>query len=170
MKLNTSLPFLGQAFFITFSCYKNRRLLNRENCKQIVMNELGAAVAKYSAACLGFVVMPDHVHTLLHLTHQEQLASLMQRWKRLSSFRIKKHLIEAAPDYFPSQIRDDPIWKHRYYCFPVVNEKKAEEKIDYMHQNPVRAGLVTRAEEWEFGSARFYLLAENAGVPINWPG
>ena len=51
--------------FVTFSCYKRRRLLNPDRAKRIVLGVLGVRLARKNAICTGFVIMPDHVHSLL---------------------------------------------------------------------------------------------------------
>jgi REP element-mobilizing transposase RayT len=43
-----------------------------------------------------------------------------------------------------------------------------EEKLTYMHLNPVRAGLVTTATQWRWSSARWYIEGRTVGVPIQW--
>jgi putative transposase len=50
--------------------------------------------------------------------------------------------------------------------FQIYSERKLEEKLDYIHQNPVRADLVERAADWPWSSARWYLRGERVGVPI----
>ena len=40
------------------------------------------------------------------------------------------------------------VWQARYYDFNVYSEKKMLEKLTYMHQNPVKQGLVARAVDW----------------------
>ena len=47
----------------------------------------------------------------------------------------------------------EPAWQARNYPFNVFTEKKLEQKLDYMHLNPVRRGLVTRAVDWKWSSA-----------------
>jgi putative transposase len=59
-----------------------------------------------------------------------------------------------------------PMWQPKYYVFNIHSESKIKEKLAYMHANPVRAGLVNHAENWVFGSARWYLLGKSVGVPI----
>jgi putative transposase len=49
----------GHAQFVTFSCYRRRRLLDDDRCKRIVIGTLGAELAKRNGVCIGFVVMPD---------------------------------------------------------------------------------------------------------------
>ena len=50
------------------------------------------------------------------------------------------------------------VWERRYYPFNVYSEQKLQEKLDYMHANPVKRGLVSSPEEWLWSSFRFYYL------------
>jgi len=50
------------------------------------------------------------------------------------------------------------FWKHENYPVELVSEKFIAQKLNYIHMNPVRAGLVERAEDWLYSSARNYLL------------
>ena len=62
----------------------------------------------------------------------------------------------------------DPIWQVRFYSFEIYSTAKIEEKLNYMHMNPVRAGLVEKPTEWRWSSARWYLEGRTVGVPIQW--
>jgi putative transposase len=44
----------------------------------------------------------------------------------------------------------------------------AREKLDYMHLNPVRAGLVTRAVDWRWSSAGYYVNGVDVGIALEW--
>ena len=59
------------------------------------------------------------------------------------------------------------FWQTRFYDFNVRTEKKRKEKLRYMHQNPVRRGMVSNPEEWRWSSYRFYLLDEPGRVEVN---
>ena len=48
------------------------------------------------------------------------------------------------------------VWQRRFYPFNVYSEKKRLEKLDYMHNNPVKRGLVKEPGEWPWSSWRFY--------------
>jgi len=54
----------------------------------------------------------------------------------------------------------------RFYDFNVWTEKKRIEKLDYIHNNPVRRGLVASPEEWGWSSYRWYLTREAGPVKI----
>jgi putative transposase len=59
------------------------------------------------------------------------------------------------------------MWQPRYYVFNVNSETKVREKIDYMHNNPVKAGLANEPAGWMYGSARRHLLRKPVGVEID---
>ena len=55
------------AHFITFSCFHRRRLLDHDQAKRVVLGVLNSQLASRGASCVGFVVMPDHVHAIVWL-------------------------------------------------------------------------------------------------------
>ena len=56
----------------------------------------------------------------------------------------------------------------RYDDFNLFSAKKVEEKLVYMHQDPVRAGLAAQACDWPWSSARYYEQGRTVGVPVGW--
>ena len=61
---------------------------------------------------------------------------------------------------------DEPFWQARYYDFNVWSEKKREEKLRYIHRNPVVRGLVKQPEDWEWSSYRHYATGVEGRVEI----
>lgn len=160
----------GHAYFLTFSCYQRRRLLEDDAPKRIVVSGLASRLAVQEGKCLGFVVMPNHVHALVWFPLPDILSEFMKQWKRISSFHIKKNLQEKQKSYASRIGPDEPVWQRRFYSFNVYSEAMARAKLQYMHHNPVKAGLVERAEQWRFSSARYYLQGRPVGVEIALPG
>ena len=66
------------------------------------------------------------------------------------------HLIRSA----------EHVWQKRYYDFNVRNARQFAEKLDYIHLNPVRAGLCQCPEGWEWSSARHYATGAEGRVEI----
>lgn len=158
----------GHAQFVTFSCYRRRRLLDDDRCKRIVIGTMGSELAKRAGICIGFVIMPDHVHSLVWFPEPGNLSDFMQVWKQRSSVQIERVLKTQLRRYGETIPNDDPVWQAKYYPFNVFSEQKVHEKLAYMHENPVRAGLVERAVDWRWSSARWYELRRPVGVPIGW--
>jgi putative transposase len=155
--------------FITFSVTRRRRLLDLDQPKRIVLGILNHLLDSMHARCAGFVLMPDHVHALVWLPEPGELTRFLHGWKRMSSFRIRRWYSDKAPNYFAGFGPGERLWQPKSYVFHVYSEAKLREKLDYMHLNPVRAGLVERAEHWKWSSARWYLHQQSVGVPLWWP-
>ena len=160
----------GQLYthFITFAVERRRRLLDLDQPKRIVLGVLNHQLESFQAKCVGFVLMPDHVHALVWFPATGKLSRFIHGWKRMSSFQLRNWYRTTAPAYFSEFGEGQCFWQPKYYSFEIDNEKKQEEKLDYMHQNPVRAGLVTRATDWKWSSARWYACQRTVGVPIQW--
>ena len=99
---------------------------------------------------LAYVAMPEHVHLLISEPGVGKVATVMQVVKqRFSRTRDEKD-----------------VWEPRYYDFNVKTEFKREEKMHYVHLNPVRRGLVKEPGEWAWSSYRSYALGEPGLVKV----
>jgi putative transposase len=102
------------------------------------------------------------------LPEPTDLTRFLHGWKRISSYTIRRWYAQHAPRYFAGFGQGDRFWQPKSYTFHVHSEAKLREKLDYIHLNPVRSGLVTRAADWAWSSARWYLRRQSVGVPIEW--
>ena len=155
------------AYFVTYSCYRRRRLLDDDRAKRIVLGTLNAQLRRLAGRCVRFVVMPNHVHAIVWFAEQGQLSEFMKQWKRTSSLRIRQLFVSTLTAY-SDHVADAPVWQAKYYAFNIYSRRKIEEKLTYMHQNPVRAGLVQDACHWRLSSARYYDLSQSVGVKVGW--
>jgi nicotinamide-nucleotide amidase len=78
------------------------------------------------------VLMPDHLHALLVFPAEKNLRKVIADWKKLLARKIG---IRWQRDFFDHRIRE---------------EERLQEKADYILKNPVRAGLIVRAEDWPY--------------------
>ncbi len=124
--------------FITFSVERRRRLLDLDQPKRIVLGVFNHQLESYQAKCVGFVLMPNHVHALIWFPTTGRLSRFIYGWKRMSSFELRNWYRTTAPAYFSEFGEGQGFWQTKYYSFEIDDEKKQEEKLDYMHQNPVR--------------------------------
>ena len=156
------------AHFVTFSVADRRKLLDHEHAKRIVLGVLDAVRQEMSARCIGFVIMPDHVHAIVWFPEIGQLSRFMHEWKRRSSILLRRWYREDASQYGQHIASEQRFWQPKYYAFEIHEHEKLEEKLTYMHLNPVRRGLVDRSSDWKWSSARWYELQQSVGVPIEW--
>ena len=115
-----------------------------------------------------FVIMPEHVHALVWLPKTGQLSSFMHSLKRRSSIGLRDWYRQNSPNYSADFPEGDRFWQPKYYAFEIYEQEKLMEKLQYMHENPVRAGLVAATTDWKWSSARWYEWHRSVGVPIQW--
>jgi putative transposase len=129
--------------FVTFSCYQRLPLLSSACSRNLFVETLGKIRDRYEFALVGFVVMPEHVHLLIGEPKRGTPSALLQVLKERVSRSISDH---SLPHF----------WQSRFYDFNVWSRKKRVEKLQYMHLNPVKRGLVAHPADWPWSSFRFY--------------
>ena len=122
--------------------------------KKVVLGVLNSQLAKQRGRFVGFVVMPDHVLLIVWFPANDQVSYFVKQWKQRSSIQIQRLLRANFISYARTIEWDDPVWQARFYDFNISSAKKLLEKLQYMHQNPVEEGLVLRATDWWWSSAR----------------
>ena len=115
--------------FVTFSVYRRRRLLDHDHPKRIVLGVLNFVLEKHRGRCVGFVLMPDHVHALIWLSETHQLSRFMHEWKRQSSLRARRWYRDEATHYTEGFGEGDKFWQPKYYSFSIDERRKLEEKL-----------------------------------------
>jgi putative transposase len=109
---------------------------------------LNSELAKQQGRCAGFVVMPDHVHAMVWFPAHNQISQFVKQWKQRTSIQIKRLLRTNLISYARAIDLNDPVWQARFYDFNIYSERTLLEKLNYMHRNPVEAGLVLQATDW----------------------
>ncbi len=154
--------------FVTFSCYKRRKLLSHDRICKIVLGTLTAELNNFQAACVGFVLMPNHVHILLRFRQVGQVSKFLQQWKQRSSIIAKEFIFEHFQKLASFVSPSEPFWQRKFYDFPIESREKILEKLQYIHDNPVKAGLTDQQSDWKWSSSRWYEQRRSVGVKITW--
>lgn len=90
-----------------------------------------------------WVLMPNHVHTLLTPVGGQTLSGIVHSWKSFTAKIANRILGERGK-----------FWQEEYFDRYIRNARHYSKAIDYIELNPVMAGLCQRKEDWRFGSAR----------------
>ena len=94
-------------------------------------------------ALLAWVVMPNHVHTLIETREGFPLRRIVHSWKSYTAKAANRLLC-----------RSGPFWYSEYFDRYIRDERHYLTAIAYIHNNPVKAGLVADAMDWQLSSAR----------------
>ena len=162
-----------QSHFLTFSCYHRLPLLGSARTREIFLRALEQIRKRFDLVVIGYVVMPEHVHLLVSEPRQASLATAVQVLKQESSRRLRRRGRGTDPRQQELFVREEwapHFWQRRYYDFNVRTAKKQTEKLQYMHRNPLKRGLVVKPEDWRWSSYRGYAFGEPGLVALNtWP-
>jgi putative transposase len=141
-------------FFITTNLRQGVRPFNEKE-RDSVLRVLASIREKQTIGLAGYVVMPDHVHLLL-APGSEDVSSIMQRFKRWS-----QHEISSARKTVGG------LWQPRYFDHIIRRVRDFWEKLEYVHNNPVAAGLAAAPSEWRWSSYGAYGKSSLPIVPID---
>lgn len=155
----------GHLHFLTFSCYRQLPLLKSTRARDIVVQELGKVRREFGFRLIGYVVMPEHVHLLIGETPNKTPSNVLHRLKLRVAKRMRKRKrrLQARQMMLPFEpVREEPrsFWQARFHDFNVYSEGKKKEKLNYIHANPVKRGLVNHPKDWPWSSWGFYYGGE----------
>jgi putative transposase len=141
----------GDLHAINVNCFRKRPILDTPEPRDTFLNILEETRRKYQFQVIGYVVMPTHIHLLLSEPADTSLSTAMQVLKQRFS---------------RTRLMEEHVWERRYYDFNVFSSQKLIEKLEYIHMNPVTAGLVNAPADWQWSSYRAHFLAEAGPVSV----
>ena len=163
----------GHAHELTFSCFRRLPLLSGDRTRRWFVDALEDARRDLDLALWAYVIMPEHVHVLCWPRQTAYEVRLIRTaFKVPVQRKALKFLRQRAPAFL-EQLQDcQPNGQVHYrfwqrgggYDRNVMGPTTLVQMIEYIHNNPVRRGLVPKATDWIWSSARFYAGATR--VPI----
>jgi putative transposase len=155
----------GHAHFLTYSCFQRLPLLTRERTRRWVAEAMSALRRDHDADLWAYVIMPEHVHVLIYPRHDPyEMRRSLAALKRPVSAAAREHLVRRGDTrwldrltvQYPSR-RVFRFWQPGGgFDHNIFREKTVPAVINYIHQNPVRRGLVRTSTDWVWSSARFW--------------
>jgi len=164
----------GEPHELTFSCYKGRPFLARERACGYLAQALEGARQKHGFHIWAYVFMPEHVHLLIWPTRESYsisgiLRSIKQSVARRALRYLRRHnpgglrLLATGQKHSPYRFWQDGSG----YDKNVTDRDILRKMVKYIHENPVRRGLVDRPEDWQWSSARDWMEQGRGPVTID---
>lgn len=106
---------------------------------------------------IAYVVMPNHIHLLIKTYEKYTLASIVHSWKSFTAHEIKKLLRNDLSEGKAIKIPvSEKIWQIEYWDRFIRDDQHFKNAINYIHNNPVKAGLCKTVSDWEWSSIHFF--------------
>jgi REP element-mobilizing transposase RayT len=165
-------------YFVTMSAVRRAQVFRRDVIKRILVDSLntGRILGQYDL--FAFVIMPNHIHTILRCLGDYAPADVTREYKKATSKLIVRHLEaegnQAVLAFLASCVPREgkqkyAVWNDEYQAKNIFSPGFLRQKIDYLHNNPVQPhwALAERPEDYLWSSARFYMAGGQALIPLS---
>jgi putative transposase len=129
---------------------------------------------KHSLHLLAYIFMPSHVHLLVYPNESPyDIAKILQTIKQSASKRIMFETRKSSPELLNQFLSGNKTRPYQFwqsgggYDRNIVSHKALRNTIDYIHNNPIRAGLVDLPEQWRWSSFRDWSGVGEGPIPID---
>lgn len=156
----------GHAHELTFSCYQRLPLLSRDRSRSWVVQAIDQARTALDYSLLCYVIMPEHVHLIVQPNKPDyNISHFLKRLKQSVSRKAKGWLIEEKQFEWLQRltvIKKGSRPEFRFwqagggYDRNIVDLTTLSLMMKYIHNNPVRRGLVAVPADWQWSSAAGY--------------
>jgi putative transposase len=136
-RLNCVFPS-NPVFFVTLCTYRRRAILASGPVATTFVEFAERAYSEHNVAVGRYVIMPDHIH--LFVCGPDDFA--LGKWVGMLKQCLAKQIVRFT--------RSEPLWQRRFFDHVLRSEESYAQKWNYVRDNPVRAGLVTNADDWPY--------------------
>ncbi|NOY99672.1 MAG: transposase [Chloroflexi bacterium] len=159
-------------YFVTCTIVHWLPVFKETTCCQIVLDSLAYLREHKHTRLNAFVVMPTHIHAILWPEENTKLSDVLRDFKRFTSRAISRQAAKTENQTLlagfrkarlhnrASDVSQYQVWQEGSHPEAIFSLKFAQQKLDYIHENPARAGLVSDPVDWPYSSVRAYWLGE----------
>ncbi len=167
------------AYFITCTIIDWLPVFNDPRYCDIILASLAYIRTNKHTQLNAFVIMPSHLHLILWPEEKVNPSNVLRDFKRFTSRSISREAIQrkdvdllhhfstARKRGRASTSSDYQVWQEGNHPEAIFTANFARQKMDYIHNNPVRAGLVESALDWPYSSAPAYFLGKETCPPTD---
>lgn len=153
--------------FFTATIREWKKLLKPVKYKNIVLSHLKKLVAQDKIILYAYCIMDNHIHLIWQVKDENKPSEIQKRFLEGISKEIKQDLLvnhfEVLKMFTSTQKdRSYHFWKRRPLSIELFSPKVFDQKLDYIHNNPVNAGICALPEEYMYSSARYYYEGINS--------
>ncbi len=152
--------------FFTATILEWKHLLKQDKYKDIIIESLRFLVIEKRVKIYAFVIMNNHIHLMWQIQPDHFLAEVQRDFLKFTAQRIKFDLLTNHPvvlERFRVNAKDRQyqFWERDPLSINLYTHSVFMQKLDYIHNNPVKKGFCNLPEEYKYSSARFYFIGED---------
>jgi len=167
----------AHVYFVTYAAVEWLPIFISEAVCKIVTDSMNFCHQEKDLRTNAFVIMPTHMHAIVFDANfdNERLQRSLTDFRKFTGRSLSDYCSGYMPKCFHETLqasstadRERRFWQPSRHPEGLQTAKFCRQKLDYLHENPVRKGLVTRAAYWRYSSAAYYVSdgAEPCDVKI----
>ena len=148
--------------FFTATILEWKHLLKPDKLKDIIVDSLRFLVNEKRIEVFAFVIMSNHIHLIWRMQNDVEKTKVQQSFMKYTAQKILQEIRNNPPKVLPyfwvgAKDRKYQIWERNALSIEIHSNEVMLQKLNYIHQNPVKAGLVSSEMEYKYSSALHYL-------------
>jgi putative transposase len=153
--------------FLTFQVINWVDVFTRKRYKDMIVESLNYCIKHKALKVHAWVIMSNHIHTIL--SHETNLSNVIRDFKTYTSKAIVKSIVEFPESrrewmLFQFNIRGKmnsrntnfQFWTHSNHPIELGTNEMIDQRLNYIHENPVKAGIVLESIYYNYSSAGDY--------------
>ena len=150
-------------YFVTFTVHQWVDVFTRKIYADILLDSIGYCQANKGLEVFGWVIMSNHCHLIIG-SSKVHLSDIIRDLKKFTSKKIlaaiESNEGESRKRWLLWLLKKDGaggwFWEEGYHGEEILSKEFFQSKLDYIHLNPVRAGIVEKEEEYVYSSCGDY--------------
>lgn len=161
-------------FFITSTIVEWIPIFTSSKYFDIVIDSTKYCQDNKGLKVYAYVILDNHFHMIVK---DDSLSETMKSLKSYTAQKIVEQLQDDRKIWLLNQLEfyklkhkkesSHQVWQESFHPQEILTDEMLEQKIDYIHFNPVKRGLVTEPEHWRYSSAGFYYTGTNGLIKID---
>lgn len=156
-------------YFLTFTVIEKIPVFTNSKYCDIIIENFEFYRQKHGLRIFNYIIMDNHIHVIMF--HNENISKVVQDFKKYTAKQIlellehdSRHWIKSLMKFFKKPHKTKLIfqfWEEGSHPILIQGQKMFNQKVEYIHNNPVKLGLVLEDKDWYYSSARNLYGLEN---------
>jgi len=156
--------YATEIYFLTFTIVEWITIFNYPKYCDIIVNNFQFYRKNQGLKIHYLVIMPEHIHLIA--SSENNIGRIIRNYKSFSAKEIIQNLkhdkrteILNLLNFYKKKSKSESeyqVWQEGSHPERITTTDMLNQKINYIHYNPVKAGLVTIPEQWRYSSVGYY--------------